>query len=270
MYVTDANGNVLATVQSAQELAGLVEPHVDLLAGPAGLCVPARRPRQRARRQLGHPQHALVGALGRARGPGDGRGRTGRVDLAVAVAIYAARQVPGDLDGRGAVAAVGAVGDHDIPIQVDGAARGVRAPARVGHVARQLGHGPGVDLRDRALGAVGDPDDGPLHAGEVAGVQDHAPLRVDLDASGASRPGPVRVKGVRRPRPCGRGPIGLAHPAAAAAAAPIAAVLARRTAGAEDAVRVAGARESRDQKRESDAGGGLEPHDDPSLECRGR
>lgn len=148
-------------------MAVAVQTDVDVgvALGKAGVI--ARRARIRVGRQRCHPQDALVGGIiglvGRPRNRSRSLARHAvvrGVDDAVAVAIDAAGAIAGDAYGGRFVAPGGsAVGDDHIALQADGGAAGVSAAAGIGVVAGDLDHLAGVDLRDGALAAVGDPDD---------------------------------------------------------------------------------------------------------------
>src|SRR5690606_34288820 len=101
--------------------------------------------------QIDLPQYALVGpprqnVVGALRG----------VDHAVVVLVDAVLDPGGDHDH----AARAPVGDRDVAVEVDAGPRGIGGQRGiVGVVAGQLDAVDGVDLRDRALRGIGDPED---------------------------------------------------------------------------------------------------------------
>src|SRR5690606_10548896 len=77
------------------------------------------------------------------------------------------------------------VGDRHVAAVVDSGPR--RAPAAVGtdHVAAELDAGDGVDLRDRALAGIGDPDEAlDVAAAGLAGISIAVTARITVAVAG--------------------------------------------------------------------------------------
>src|SRR5690606_6705988 len=126
-------------------------PHIDVLPRAGLLVEHPVGPGDRAVvvvRDIAEPSDALVLAPGQ-----DVAGALRGLDVGDAVALDAVGGRAGDLGD-----AAEPVGDRDVAEAVDRGSRGAADAVGPNDVAAQLGAGLGVDLGDRALPRVGDPD----------------------------------------------------------------------------------------------------------------